>query len=283
MVSRTALHMAAFRALESVRAPSRRLFRDAYAARFLPAGERALVALSKAPLARRMIEAYADMRAPGARTSGVARTRLIDDWIVGECGDGAEQLIILGAGYDCRALRLPALARVKVFELDRAELLARKARRLGLASDNLVRTPIDFNTEETGARLLSAGFDPGKPSLFLWEGVTNYLSEAAVGGVLDAVAACKATIIFTYVHADAVTGDFDSPGLTPLLRRLQRIGEPWTFGLRPEVLAEYLAAHGLRRRVDLGAEEYRALYRRNRKSGGQEGYEFYRVVLAGPL
>src|SRR5262245_35198821 len=209
MTSRTAAHMAAFRALESARGPSERLFRDAYAARFLSPGERALVALAQAPAARRVIEAYADMRAPGARSSGIARTRLIDDWIVGECGEGVEQLVILGAGYDCRALRLPALANVKVFELDRAQLLARKARRLGPAPANLVRAPIDFNTEDIGARLLAAGFDPAKRSLFLWEGVTNYMSEAAVAAVLDLAAACKATIIFTYVHADAVAGDFE--------------------------------------------------------------------------
>lgn len=281
MISRTATHMAAFRALESTRASSERLFRDAYAARFLSPGERALVALSKAPLARRAIEAYADKRAPGARSSGIARTRLIDDWITGECEDGAEQLVILGAGYDCRALRLPALARVKVFELDRAELLARKARRLGPAPANLTRTPIDFNTDAIGVRLHAAGFDPRKRSVFLWEGVTNYLTEAAVGAVLNMVAACKASVVFTYVHADAVTGAFDAPGLPALLTRLRRIGEPWTFGLKPETLADHLAAHGLRRRADLGADEYRALY--GRKRAGPEGYEFYRVVLAGPL
>src|SRR5262245_44701955 len=126
MISRTAAHMAAFRALESARPRGERLFRDVYAARFLPPGQRALAVVSKAGVARKLVEAYADMRAPGARSSGIARTRLIDDWIIGECEDGAEQVVILGAGYDCRALRLPALARVKVFELDRAELLARK-------------------------------------------------------------------------------------------------------------------------------------------------------------
>lgn len=282
MISRTATNMAAFRALESTRAPSERLFFDAYAANFLPAGERALVALSKAPLARRVIEAYADKRAPGARSSGIARTRLIDDWIVGEYEDGAEQIVILGAGYDCRALRLPALARAKVFELDRRDLLARKTQRLGRAPDNLVRAPIDFATDDLSTRLLTAGFAPEKRSIFLWEGVTNYLSSGAVGAVLDVVAASKASIIFTYVHADAVAGAFDSPGLPALLCRLRRIGEPWTFGLKPETLAEYLAAHGLRRRADLGAEEYRALYRGNGKPTGKEGYEFYHVVLAGP-
>lgn len=280
MISRTAAHMAAFRALESARPQRERLFRDVYAARFLPPGQRALAAMSKAALARKLIEAFADMRAPGARSSGIARTRLIDDWIIGECEDGAEQVVMLGAGYDCRALRLPALARVKVFELDRAELLARKAKRLGRAPDNVVRAPIDFITDDLGACLERAGFDRGARSVFLWEGVTNYLSERAVSAVLRDVAGFNASLVFTYVHADAVSGRFDAPGLPGLLRKLRRIGEPWTFGLKPESLGEYLAAHGLRRRADLGADEYRALYRRNSKAAGREGYEFYRVVLA---
>lgn len=283
IVSRTAVHMATFRALESTRSPSERLFRDPYAQRFLPPAQRALVALSSAGLPRRVLEAYADMRAPGARSSGIARTRLIDDWIAGECEDGAEQVVILGAGFDCRALRIPALSRTRVFELDRPELLARKARRLGSAPANLVRAPIDFNKDNLQPRLLAAGFAPERPSVFLWEGVTNYLSELAVGAVLKLVADLRASIIFTYVHADAVEGRFDSPGLPALLRELNSIGEPWTFGLRPETLADFLATHGLRRRADLGAEEYRALYRRSKKSDRKEGYEFYRVALAGPL
>src|SRR5262249_2512477 len=147
------------------------------------------------------------------------------------------------------------LARVKVFELDRAELLARKAARLGPAPTNLQRLPIDFMRESIRDRLLAGGFNPVKPALFLWEGVTNYLDDAAVGAVLDCVAALKARLVFTYIHADAVSGAFHAPGLPALLRNLRRIGEPWTFGLKPEDLPDYLAAHGLRRRADLGAAE----------------------------
>src|SRR6185295_12739335 len=206
MISRTAVHMATFRALESARSPSERLFRDPYARRFLPMAQRALVTLSSAGWSRKLLEAYADMRAPGARSSGIARTRLIDDWIAGECEDGAEQVVILGAGFDCRALRVPALSHARVFELDRPELLARKAERLGPAPASLVRTAIDFNKDDLLPRLLSAGFAPERQSVFLWEGVTNYLSEQAVGAVLRLVANLRAGIVFTYVHADAVEG-----------------------------------------------------------------------------
>jgi methyltransferase (TIGR00027 family) len=274
--------MAAFRALESAKPASARLFEDPYAKRFLGAWERTLVELARVPLVRRLLELYADRRAPGARSSGIARTRLIDDWVAAECEEGAEQIVLLGAGYDCRALRLPALAGVRVFELDRKELLARKTSRVGAPPANLTRAAIDFRREDMRERLLSAGYHPARPSVFVWEGVANYLDDRSAAAVLDCAAALKARLIFTYVHADAVAGTFDAPGLASLLQRLRRIGEPWTFGLNPQALAQYLGAHGLRRRVDLGAEEYRALYRRG-EPRSQEGYEFYRVVLAEPL
>jgi methyltransferase (TIGR00027 family) len=282
MISRTAAHMAAFRALESAMPADSRLFEDQYAKRFLRAWERVLVELARLPLVRRLLELYADRRAPGARSSGIARTRLIDDWISAECEEGAEQVVLLGAGYDCRALRLSALARVRVFELDRRELLAHKTSRLGAPPPNLTRTAIDFRTEDMKERLLSAGYAPAKPSVFVWEGVANYLDDRSAAAVLDCVAALRARIIFTYVHADAIAGTFDAPGLASLSRRLERIGEPWTFGLDPQALAQYLRAHGLRRRADLGAREYRALYRRGEPQE-REGYEFYRVALAEPL
>ena len=274
--------MAAFRALESAKPRSERLFADPHARRFLGPGERVLTNAARAPFVRRALEAYADLRAPGARTSGVARTRLIDDWISAECEEGARQVVLLGAGFDARALRLPALSSVRVFELDRAELLALKTRRLGATPANVSRVAIDFLRDDVETRLRDAGFDPALSTVFLWEGVTNYLDQRSVDAVFGLVSRLKARIIFTYVHADAVNGAFEAPGLAALLKRLKRIGEPWTFGFKPDALAGYLLAYGMKRQADLGAAEYRALYR-GEAAAHPEGYEFYRVALAAPL
>jgi O-methyltransferase involved in polyketide biosynthesis len=46
----------------------------------------------------------------------VARTRLIDDWVGENAAAGARQVVLLGAGFDCRALRLPNLAKMPIFE-----------------------------------------------------------------------------------------------------------------------------------------------------------------------
>jgi methyltransferase (TIGR00027 family) len=189
---------------------------------------------------------------------------------------------LLGAGFDTRAVRLPALANVAIFELDRAPMLKLRARRLGACRPNVVRVAIDFLHEDIDAKLLSAGFDASKPSVFVWEGVTNYLDQRAVDAVFETVGLVKGRIIFTYVHADAITGRFDAPGMDALLRRFRKMGEPWTFGLKPESVPHYLRARGLKRCVDLGAADYRAIYRADAPRP-PEGYEFYRVALAAPL
>jgi len=281
-VSRTAGNMAAVRALETLKPEAERLFSDRYAIRFLRRGEQMLASAAHLPAIRHMLEAYFDEQAPGARTSGAARTRLIDDWISAECEEGAEQVVFLGAGFDTRAMRLPALASVRVFELDRAPMLALKARRLGQAPANLVRVPIDFMHDSIEVTLMGAGFDASKRTVFVWEGVTNYLDQHAVDAVFEMVGLLKARIIFTYVHAEAISGRFDAPGLEALLRRLRKTGEPWTFGFNPDEVPAYLQSKGLKRCVDLGAAEYRAIYRTEQPARA-EGYEFYRVVLAAPL
>src|SRR5882724_1640816 len=86
--SRTAQYMALFRALESARPAARRLFEDRFARGFLPLGLRLVVALSRVPVVGDLAPAFIDHRWPGARTSGVARTRFIDDVVKVKLGLG---------------------------------------------------------------------------------------------------------------------------------------------------------------------------------------------------
>jgi methyltransferase (TIGR00027 family) len=281
--SGTAQNVAAYRALENEKPASERLFEDPYAKRFLSPHHRLLAKGSKLPPLRRMIERYADSLAPGARVSAIARTRLIDDWLRKEVAAGARQVVILGAGFDCRALRLPELGPASKFEVDRPRMVAFKNRVLQDASRaNLTRVPVDFLKDSLADRLLGAGYARDAKTVFIWEGVTNYLDDKSVGAVFDFVAGTAPSgskIIFTFVHTDAITGQFDAPGLRPLLAALEKRGEPWTFGFAPELLPAYLAARGLKLVADLSAAEYRRLYWPSLPERGL-GYEFYHVALA---
>lgn len=279
----TASNVAAYRALESVRAPGDRLFDDPYAIRFLRPLHRLLIGAARVPAVRGLVERYADGLVPGARTSALARTRLIDRWLEDEVAAGARQLVILGAGFDCRALRLPALAAVDVFEVDRPAMISFKSEKLAdVPRPRLRRVAVDFRTDDLARCLDAAGYAHGVRTTFVWEGVTNYLDDGAVGAVFDFVARTAApcsTIAFTYVHADAIAGRFDAPGLDRLLASLSERGEPWTFGFAPEALAAYLERHGLRLRTDLDAARYRRLCWPSFPERGA-GYEFYHTALA---
>jgi len=283
--SRTAEHMAFFRALESQRPPRQRLFNDPYAACFLTPGFRRALRIASIPLLGRAIPWLADIIIPGARSSGTARTRWIDDALIAALAKGIRQVLILGAGFDCRAFRIPELRLARIFEVDHPQTFATKRAHLAQFIEreppNLTFVQIDFNRQSLEEVLRQAGFAPSQRSIFLWEGVTNYLTAEAVTSVLHFVASCAAgtELIFTYVHRSALDHPSTFPDAEKLLRSLEKIGEPWTFGLLPDEVSAFLQETGLRLRQDVDSCDYRAQFM-GQRGRHMKGYEFYRVAVA---
>jgi methyltransferase (TIGR00027 family) len=277
--------MALFRALESARPAARRLFEDRFATAFLGPPLRAVVGLARIPPLGTLVRAYIDCRWPGARTSAVARTRFIDDAVEAALGAGIEQVVILGAGFDARAYRLAALGRAAVYEVDHpsTSVAKREAVTAALApAPRHVRfVPADLGSESWQGAVAAAGYDPGRRTLFLWEGVTNYLTEDAVDGTLRwcAGAAAGSRVLFTYVDRRALDAPQAFAGTERLFATLAAAGERWTFGLAPSELSGFLARRGLVLDEDVGAADYRARYF-GRAAARMHGYEFYRIAVA---
>ncbi len=206
------------------------------------------------------------------------RTKLIDDIMV-TLAPSVDQVVILGAGYDTRPYRLNCLSRQPVFEVDQPDTQTAKTAALGQAgteSESVTFVPVNFETDDLGRALLDAGYTPGHPTLFLWEGVTQYLSAEAVDVTLAAihdVAPTGGYVVFTYVDS-AVLDERPSPfpEADKWLRGVNKRGEPWIFGLKPADLAAFLAERGLLLVEDLSTAEAGARYfdplgRRDRGSG----------------
>ena len=274
--------MALFRAIESSRPSSRRLFEDLFARHFLRPSLKLAWAASTVPFIGRAIPGWIDHRWPGARTSGIARTRLIDEFFTAALGRGIAQVVLLGAGFDCRAYRIPHPAKTRFFEVDRAatSLVKRSVlqKRLGVLPKNVAFVEIDFNHQELGSVLADAGFDREQSTFFLWEGVTNYLTASAVESTLRWIGACgpRSELVFTYVERRAIEDPTQFSGTDQLGRTLANVGERWTFGLDTGEVPGYLAGLGLELTEDLGAADYRARY----LGHPGVGYEFYRVGCA---
>ena len=283
--SRTAEYMALFRALESSRRPSRiRLFDDPFAYFFLRPALQRVVQLSRIPLLGAAVPGIIDLRWPGARSSGVARTRLIDDYVSISLDNSVDQVVILGAGFDCRAYRIPGIEKIRVFEVDHPVSLSKKKEGVrhifGALPKHVVYVDVDFNTESLGQVLYDSGFKANQRSFFIWEGVTNYLTERAVDSTLSYVGGVPGSrIVFTYVHRGVLDGSATFRGTRHVRNTLQRAGETWTFGFYPEHLQVYLAERGLDLTEDVGASEYRARYM-GAFGRRLKGYEFYRVAFA---
>jgi methyltransferase (TIGR00027 family) len=281
--SRTAEHNALFRALETRRPSGERPAVDPYAACFLSPPFRAVDGLARTRAGHRLTVACIDRGWPGVRTSVVARTRLIDDLVtdgVGRMG----QVVLLGAGFDSRAHRLDQLRGPVVFEVDHPATQARKRDLLASTSgtnDAVRYVPVDFLHDDLGAALGDADFDPGRPTLVVWEGVTNYLSEPAVDETIRwcAGVAGGSELVFTYVDRQVLVDPAAFHRADRVLATSRRVGEALTFGLDPAEAAAWLDERGLVLVSDLGAADYRRSYYGER-ARTIRGHEFYRVAHA---
>lgn len=109
--------------------------------------------------------------------------------------DGFDQVVLLGAGLDARAYRLPSLARAHVFEVDHPASQAMKRARVVDLSPRCARldhVAADFSKDDLGSCLKQAGFDAHRRTAWVLEGVTMYLAPSMTFSLLDAVGALSA-------------------------------------------------------------------------------------------
>lgn len=189
--SRTALLVAAYRARASGRADP--VCNDPWAAAL--AGEEGLA----------LAAAY-DPGYPPMELWTAVRTAYFDAQVLHFTAPppSFDQVVVLGAGLDTRAARLakPGLA---FFEIDHPSTQADKRRRLaaltGYPAAAATKVACDFEVDDFFARLTSAGFDPSRPAVILWEGVTPYLPEIAIRKTLRRVAeGCHARTVLLFDH-----------------------------------------------------------------------------------
>lgn len=129
---------------------------------------------------------------PGLTEYMIARTAYFDRLFVGALNAKTSQIVLLGAGYDSRALRFADANRgTRIFELDAAPTQERKVQCLRKARiaipEQLTFVPIDFNRESLGDALGKAGYKNDQKTLFIWEGVSYYLEMESVDRTLEFV------------------------------------------------------------------------------------------------
>jgi methyltransferase (TIGR00027 family) len=286
-VSRTAMVVALWRARESQRSAASRLFEDDLAQGFLDRRFRVALRVSRVPLVGSLVPwSLIDGHWTGSRGTVAVRTRYIDDALTAALRRGVEQIVILGAGFDGRAYRIPGIDRARVFEVDHPVTQAEKkkavTRRLGALPPHVEFVPIDFSTQTLDGTMPAAGFRATARTFFICEGVTHYLSDPDVDTLFRYVArsvAAGSEMVFTYIHRTILDGSATFDGADKTLTTVRRSGEPYTFGFDPARLPEYLAARDFVLIEDVGADEYRARYLAPLGRGHEPLSEFQRAAL----
>jgi methyltransferase (TIGR00027 family) len=186
------------------------------------------------------------------------RKRYIDDKLIDAAGD-IEAVVNLGAGSDTRAYRFPALASMPVWEIDQPENIELKRTRLrtrfGAIPAHVTLVPIDFDRQDLGAALAAHGYAPSRRTFFIWEGVTQYLTEAGTRATFEFLAKAPrgSRLAFTYVRKDFLDGRA-MYGQDDMYKRFV-IRAIWLFGLEPDSVEAFLGQYGWRMIAHLGYEE----------------------------
>ena len=283
--SRTAQYMALFRAIETLRPSQKRLFTDPFAMIFLDNTLKLAVKISSIPFLRNLIFKIIQNKAPGALSSGIARTKYIDDLLEQTISDGVEQVIILGAGFDTRALRLNFLKKFSIIEIDHPATSNIKIKKLenkiGNLPSNVKYYQLDFEKQNLTDLATKYNLNLDIPTTIIWEGVTNYLNQEAVNKTFEFIQkfSDKTYIIFTYIDKLVLENPQAFQGTEQLFKNLKKSEEPYTFGIQPDKLSEYLNKFDLKLIENKSADEYRNKYMPER-TNLNKGYEFYRVAYA---
>ncbi|MBN2447174.1 MAG: SAM-dependent methyltransferase [Phycisphaerae bacterium] len=248
--TRTAFGPMVLAAVEQNEPPQRRLVQDDLASAFLPAGLRAVVAATRAAWLRHLMIAATERSGPGLWANLACRKRYIDDKLAEALPD-LDAVVILGAGLDTRGCRLARQTDVPVFEVDLPENIARKrsvvSHALGGTPPSVRLVPVDFERNDLAEQLAKEGYRADHRTFFVWEGVTQYLTEDAVRATLVSLqtAAPGSRLVFTYVRRDFIEGR-NFYGARSVYRRFRERQQIWHFGMLPDEVDASVAQYDWR-------------------------------------
>ena len=266
----TAQGVAKQRLIETLAKSDKRVINDPYADRFVMGA--GFIKL----MGHKFSAWFGKKLAPGLHEHLIARTRFIDDLIEKAANSGVEQYVILGAGYDLRAHRLDLPSSLRIFEVDQAEVQARKRSKLPeniTNAANVTYVTVDFTHQSLAEQLTAAGFDKSKPTIFTLEGVSQYITKEAVSSTIEELATLiqttSATFFISYVD-ELLNKDPEAcfgTGYPNAARRAEtikilsaKVGEPWISFYTAEEIASLLSRNGFSVTENVTVEDLNSLY-----------------------
>ena len=165
----------------------------------------------------------------------ISRTAYFDQILEKYLAD-SEQFVVMGAGFDTRCYSDFIQGNVALFELDQGKTQQLKIEYLKQAkidTDGVHFVEVDFTTEHWNDKLVKAGYDEKKKTIFLWEGVTLYLSEQDVRNTLREIKehSANGSVVAADFYAEKFVKGEMYPGMKKGLQTLKITNEELGFGI----------------------------------------------------
>jgi methyltransferase (TIGR00027 family) len=248
-------------AIEQYFPKKERIIEDDLAYKILPV-RRAIVWLMRSDLIRALTVRAIEKNTPGIWGLMLCRKRYIDEKLI-ESIKQINAVVNLGTGFDTRAYRLPVLSNTPVWELDQPDNIKSKLNRLykvfGTIPSHVKLVAIDFDREDLSTVLEAHGYSTNKRTFFIWEGVTQYLTEKGIRTTFDFLAKAErgSRLAFTYVRKDFLDGRMDGweKGYKKFVTN-----KIWIFGMEPQAWSDFLNEYGWRVIEDIGYDELAEKY-----------------------
>lgn len=261
--SRTALYAAMHRYVANREPDPRFRGPDHLAELFLPARARFFLRFD-------FIHRRVRRKIPGVYEYVCARTMFFDGLFKEALADDIPQIVLLGAGYDTRALRFAGdIQGTRIIELDALAIQAEKKRLLQERGvelpPGLTFAPINFASQDLGQELAKAGYDKSQKTLFIWEGVIYYLPEEAVKATLAFIrheSGPGSLVAFDYFYQAAIEGSSDHYGARQAAASAKKVGEPFLFGIAENGIQEFAEGCGFQVWCHYTPEEMEQAYLR---------------------
>lgn len=186
-----------------------------------------------------------EKRLPGGIYYILIRTKYFDDSLLKWIKKNPDsQVVMLGAGFDTRALRFTSESKnIEYYEVDLKAMLEYKKNIIFKKSlnangyNNINYIPTNFQTDDLFENLNKQGFDNSKPTYFLCEGITFFLGAETIDNLFENISrmtSVNVMVAFDYAFSDYIDGDLNFYGAKETYNELQVIKEPHVFGINYE-------------------------------------------------
>ncbi len=263
----TGVGVAWVRATGNLYPKEKRLFEDPYSEKMVSPFYKFFIFLQRSPKINDAIVKSKEKSTPGLMGWMFCRFRYIDDVLKDSIAKKEiETVVNLGVGMDCRAYYIPGIESIRYFELDHPSVIKQKKAKmekiLGKLPDHVIYVPIDFEKQSLNTELEKAGYDLTSKTLFISEGVTQYISKEANDSTLKYVAqaAPGSKIVFTYIIKSFIEGKNIHDGIKVLYKYMVKKYKLFIYGLDPNNIGDYLSKYSLSLIEDIGSEEMEERY-----------------------